>query len=195
MAGETWALQNFDFCCTVVVPAMQGLPFCIKDVFIADRPESSDRHVLNVRPGWSPTLALPELSMLNYVFNREFQAIKILYPQRILHKRVFCINTFYTNLRMSMLLLVLLVAWKSSLSAQVLRLRRNFFVESDSTASSRPSCSQWQWWPAGKGLVGKRRFVGGRVQLLVDSGNPVLLGFPLVHILEPGKKVIGCNAM
>jgi len=40
MEEETWFLQNFDFCCT-------------------ELPESSGRHVLNVRPGWSPTLALP----------------------------------------------------------------------------------------------------------------------------------------
>ena len=61
----------------------------MKDVFKVDQPESSDRHVLNVRPGWSPTLALPELSMLNYVIDRKFQAIKILYPQRIWHQRFF----------------------------------------------------------------------------------------------------------
>ena len=94
MEEETWVLQNFDFCCTVVVPARVtngNLPFSIKDVFKADTPESSGRHVLNVRPGWSPILALPELLMLNYVFNREFQAIKILYPQE------FCTNSFFLH--------------------------------------------------------------------------------------------------
>ena len=39
MEEETWVLQNFDFCCTVVVPARVtngNLPFSIKDVFKAD---------------------------------------------------------------------------------------------------------------------------------------------------------------